>query len=505
MNYAVVRNLLGKILIFLGMLMLIPLIFCIVYKEELINYLAFIIPAFASLSIGCLFNIKKASNPKILVKEGLVIVGLSWIAMSLFGCIPYLISGLFDNFFDAFFEITSGFTTTGASVLSDIEGVLYNNHSIFFWRSFTHWIGGMGILVFILAIIPESDEGSSVHILRAESPGPQVGRLVTRMRASSRILYIIYFALTLIMIFFLTIGPDQKMGLYESIIYTLGTAGTGGFGVDNASLAEYAAYSQYVISIFMILFGINFSLFYFILIGNFKDVVKNDEIKCYFLFIITSVIIIFISIHSKFNTIEEAFRTSLFQVASIISTTGYSTVDFASWPTISLMVIIILMIAGSCAGSTAGGVKNTRIVILIKSAVNKIKNMISPRKVDTIKMDGKSVSNDIIHSVYSFILVYCLIVLAGAIVVSCDPWINNSSEIVNVSNYSGGLIESFSASLTCVSNVGPGLGAIGPMNNFSEFSGFTKLFLSLEMMAGRLELFPLLILFSPKTWSRKRM
>ena len=505
MNYAIVRNLIGKIMIFLGMLMLIPIIFCFIYKEELINYLAFIIPSSASLCLGCLFNIKKAEDRKILVKEGLVIVGVSWIIMSLIGCIPYLISGVFTNFFDAFFEITSGFTTTGATVLSDIESTLIGNHSLFFWRSFTHWIGGMGVLVFILAIIPESDEGSAVHILRAESPGPQVGRLVTRMKASTRILYIIYFTLTIIMIVSLTLGPDEKMGLYESIIYSLGTAGTGGFGVDNSSLTEYSAYSQYIISIFMILFGINFSLFYFILVGNFKDIVKNDEVKCYFSIILCSVLIIFLSIQSKFNTIEEGIRTALFQVASIISTTGYATTDFAAWPTIALMVIIVLMIAGSCAGSTGGGVKNTRIVILIKSAVNKIKNMIKPRQVDTIKMDGKPINNDIIHSVYSFILVYFLVVLAGAFIVACDPWINNSAQIMSVSNYSGGLVESFTASLTCVSNVGPALGALGPSYHFANLSSFTKLFLSLEMIAGRLELFPLLILFSPKTWMKKRM
>ena len=361
MNYAIVRNLIGKIMIFLGMLMLIPIICCFIYKEELINYLAFIIPSSASLCLGCLFNIKKAEDRKILVKEGLVIVGVSWIIMSLFGCIPYLISGVFTNFFD-----------TGATVLSDIESTLIGNHSLFFWRSFTHWIGGMGVLVFILAIIPESDEGSAVHILRAESPGPQVGRLVTRMKASTRILYIIYFTLTIIMIVFLTLGPDEKMGLYESIIYSFGTAGTGGFGVDNSSLTEYSAYSQYIISIFMILFGINFSLFYFILVGNFKDIVKNDEVKCYFSIILCSVLIIFLSIQSKFNTIEEGIRTALFQVASIISTTGYSTIDFAAWPTIALMVIIVLMIAGSCAGSTGGGVKNTRIVILFKSCMTSV-------------------------------------------------------------------------------------------------------------------------------------
>ncbi len=495
MNYQIIRNIIGKIMILLAMFMFIPLIVCIVYKEEFINYVAFLVPIGLLLVIGILFNLKQAKNKKMLAREGFIIVGVSWLIMSLFGCIPYIISGVLPNPFDAFFEITSGFTTTGATVMGannivTPEQALEMSHSIMLWRSFAHWIGGMGVLVFILMIIPESDEGSAVHILRAESPGPQVGRLVTRMKASSRILYLIYIALTVILIVLLWLGPD--MDLYQSLIYSLGTAGTGGFGIDSTCLELYSAYSQYVIAIFMIIFGINFTLYYLILIGNFKDVFKNEELKWYICILVTSIVLVFISLYSRYQNFEETFRISLFQVASFISTTGYTTTNFLTWPALGLLVLFILMFMGSCAGSTAGGMKCSRIVILAKSTFKKIKLMINPRKVETIKMDGNPITEDTISSVTSFMSVYLIILILGALVISFDPVEGNS------------LIDCITASLSCISNIGPGLGKV-TSSTMGNFNNFTKFYLSLQMIAGRLELFPLLMLFSPKTWSAKRM
>lgn len=494
MNYQIVRNVIGKLMILLAFLMFLPLIVCIIYQEEFINYIAFLVPIVLLLIIGVLFNLKQAEHKKMMVREGFIIVGVSWLIMSLFGCLPFIISGVLTNPFDAFFEITSGFTTTGATVMGSlttptVEEALGMSHGIMFWRSFAHWIGGMGVLVFILMIIPESDEGSAVHILRAESPGPQVGRLVTKMKASSRILYLIYIVLTLICIIFLWAGD---MNFYESVIYAFGTAGTGGFAVDSTCLELYSAYSQYVISIFMIIFGINFTLYYFILIGNIKDVFKNDELKWYLCIVVSAIILVCISIYSKCQSFSEAFRLSLFQVASFVSTTGYTTTSFIKWPTLALLVLFILMFMGSCGGSTAGGLKCSRIVILAKSTIKKIKAMINPRKVETIKMDGNSISEETISSVTSFLSVYLIILLLGALVIACDPIEGKS------------LVDCFSGSLSCISNVGPGLGGV-TCATMGNFNNFTKFYLSLQMIAGRLELFPLLMLFSPKTWSVKRM
>ena len=349
MNFSIIRNILGKIMVLMSFLMCLPLIVCICNQETYMNYIAFLIPVILLYVIGRLFNLKKAKESKMLAREGFVIVGLSWIIIALFGCLPFIISQEIPNFFDAFFEIVSGFTTTGASILNDVTLL---SKSMLFWRSFSHWIGGMGVLVFILAIIPESKDGSSMHILRAESPGPQVGKLVSKMQVTSRILYLIYLGMTVILFLFLWLGPDKKMDLFNSIIYSVGTAGTGGFAVDSFSLEYYSIYTQYVISIFMILFGINFTLFYFILIGHFKDVFKNEELRWYFAIILISVVIIMISIYSKYNNFEHSFRLALFQVATIMSTSGYSTANFNEWPMLAKTILFILMFFGAMAGST---------------------------------------------------------------------------------------------------------------------------------------------------------
>ena len=485
MNFSIIRNILGKIMVLMSFLMCLPLIVCICYQETYMNYIAFIIPIILMYVIGRLFNLKKAKDSKMLAREGFVIVGLSWIIIALFGCLPFIISQEIPNFFDAFFEIVSGFTTTGASILSDVTAL---SKSMQFWRSFSHWIGGMGVLVFILAIIPESKEGSSMHILRAESPGPQVGKLVSKMQVTSRILYLIYLGLTIILFLFLWLGPDKDMNLFNSIIYSVGTAGTGGFAVDSFSLEFYSNYTQYVISIFMILFGINFTLFYLILIGHFKDVIKSEELRWYFGFIIVSVIIIMISIYSKYDNLEQAFRLSLFQVATIMSTSGYSTANFNEWPMLAKSVLFILMFFGAMAGSTSGGMKISRVAILFKSSIKRIKNMVNPRKVETVNIDGKPLKDDVVDSVQSYFVVYIAIFILCAFIISID----NFDFTTNLS-----------ASLACVSNIGPGFNEVGPYGSYGDFSNFSKFILSIEMIAGRLELFPMLILFNPKTWSRR--
>ena len=458
----------------------------LINQEGLKNYLAFIIPIVSLTAIGFVLNIEKAKNSKMLARDGIVIVGLTWIIMAVFGALPFIISKENPNFFDAFFEMGSGFTTTGASILDDPTKL---SKSMMFWRSFSHFLGGMGVLVLILAIIPESKEGSSLHILKAESPGPQVGKLVSKMQVTSRILYLMYIGLSLIQFLLLWLGPDNKMTLFNSLIYTFGTAGTGGFAIHAYSIETFSMYSQYVIAIFMILFGINFSMFYFILIKNFKEIWKNDEIKMYFVILFASITIICFNTYSIYNNVELTFRNALFQVASIISTTGYSTTNFDEWPTLSKTIIILLMFTGACAGSTAGGLKLSRINILFKSAIKKIKGMIFPRKVESIYIDGKPVTDEAIDSVHGYVFIYALVLIGCALLISVDGH---------------DLETNFTASLACLNNIGPGLSKVGPYGSFSFFSNFSKFILSFEMIAGRLELFPILLLFNPKTWSKSK-
>lgn len=488
MNYTSIKNIIGKIMVLLAFLMFLPIIVCLCEDESERNLISFLIPITLLFVIGKLLMVKKAENNSLLPREGFIIVALSWIIMSLFGCLPFIISGEIPNFIDAFFEITSGFTTTGSSILNDPSKL---SKSMMFWRSFSHWIGGMGILVFILAIIPESKDGSAMYILRAESPGPQVGKLVSKMRVTSRILYLIYVFLTILQVLILWLGPDVKMDFFHSLIYTFGTAGTGGLGVDVGSLETYTAYSQYVIAVFMLIFGINFSLFYLILIGNFKEVFKNQEVKLYFIIVIISILIVFLNIYNNYATTEEAFRHAFFQVSSIITTTGYTTTNFADsslFPSMAQMVIIFLMLFGACAGSTGGGIKITRINILFRSILKKIKNMVSPRKVEVLIIDGNKTDEEMVNSVHTFLVVYMTVLFAVTFILSIDGY---------------DFTTNFSASLACLSNIGPGLGKVGPYENFNGFSYFSKFILSLEMITGRLELFPMLILFSPKTWKKR--
>ncbi len=490
MNFAAIRNILGKIMMLLGCLMALPLLICVIYREELINYLSFVIPMCLLLALGWLCNLKKATSKKLLAKEGFIIVGLSWITLALFGSIPLMISGSVSSFFDAFFEMTSGFTTTGSTIIRDVTVL---DHSILIWRSFSHWIGGMGVLVFILAIIPEGEDGSSIHILRAESTGPQVGKLTTKMKASSRILYLIYISLTLLQILLLWLGPDEKMGLFQSVLYSFGTAGTGGFAMDAGCLEFYSAYSQYVIAIFMLLFGVNFSIYYLILLRKFGEVFRNDELRSYIIIVVTAVLIIGMNSYSSFGGGEATFRNALFHVASLISTTGYSISNYDLLPSLSKVVLIVVMLTGACAGSTAGGMKISRVNLLTKATVRDVKGMISPRKVETIRENGKPITDSMVHSVQTFFVTYIALLLLCTLLIAWDDF----SAQVNLTTH-------FTASLTCISNVGPGFELVGPYCNFADYSGFSKMVLSFEMIAGRLELFPMLLLFSPSTWRRRR-
>ncbi len=492
MNFAIIRNILGKIMILLGCLMALPIIVCAVYRESWINYLSFLAPMALLFGIGALCNLKKAPSTKLLAREGFIIVGLSWFVLSLFGCLPLIISREVPNFFDAFFEMTSGFTTTGASIVTDVEKL---SHSILMWRSFSHWIGGMGVLVFILAFVPDGKDGSSIHILRAESTGPQVGKLVSKMKASSRILYLIYLSMTILQLLLLWLGPDEKMGFFQSVLYSFGTAGTGGFAMDADCLASYAAYSQYVIAVFMILFGVNFSIYYLILLGKFKEVFKNDELKSYLLIVAVAVLIICCNTYTTISNVESTFRNALFHVASLISTTGYAISDYDLWGSLSKVVLIFVMLTGACAGSTAGGVKVSRINTLAKGTFREVRSMISPRKIETVRENGKPVTNAMVHSVQTFFCTYIALLLFCTLLIAWD-------DFTVASGLTADLTTHLSASLTCISNVGPGFSLVGPTCTFYEYSSFSKMVLSIEMIAGRLELFPVILLFCPSTWKR---
>lgn len=491
MNYKNIINIIGKVLQIEAMLLLLPLLVGAIYKESWDTTLfAFFITALGSFVVGVLLNIPKPKSKKILPRSSFIIVALSWIIVAMVGALPLVISREIPNFFDAFFEMSSGFTTTGASICTDVELL---SHSILFWRSFSHWIGGMGVIVFILAILPDDKEGSNMHILRAESPGPSVGKLVSKVSATARILYLIYIGLTIIEFLFLFLGPDKKMDLFNSICITLGTAGTGGFSVLNSGCAAYSIFSQYVISIFMILFGTNFTLFYLLLIGKFKSVWKNEELRTYITLVLGSTFFIAITLFVKkipeYSNFEECFRHSLFQVASIVSTTGYVTTDYSLyWPPVCLMVIILLMLTGPCAGSTGGGIKISRINLLFKSIVQKVRTMINPRKVELIKDSGQIVDDEVVKGAEIFIILYVALLFFVTFVISFDGF---------------DLVTNFTATLSCISNVGPGLNVVGPTGNFAGFSNFSKFVLSLTMITGRLELFPMIALFAPRTWRTK--
>lgn len=512
MNYSMLGKILGKIMILEAILMAAPLAVAFIYREGIVNILAFLIPIVALALVGALLQIPKPARRGLYQKEGFALTALVWVIMTLFGAIPFVINGDIPNYIDAWFEIMSGFTTTGSSVITDITAV---SHSTLFWRSFSHWIGGMGILVFVLIFIPESDDGSSMHLLRAESPGPQVGKIVSKMKVTTRILYLIYLGMTVLELIILML--DEPIPGYESdqfffsLLATFGCAGTGGFGFIPGSIELFHPFSQYVMAIFLILFGVNFSLYYLILIGKIRHVLRSEELKSYFFIIGAAVAFVFISLVWRFEafpqnyTTEEAFRHSLFQVASLMTTAGFSTTDFGTWPMLAKSTLIVVMFIGAMAGSTAGGIKMSRIVIAVKGTYINVRKLINPRYVPKAKFEGKALEERTINDVFAFITMYFFIFVSAIFLLSFDPV---NGQTVTILSDAGeyavehGFFSNFSAALTCISNVGPAFEAVGPYASFAGYSVFSKIILTLTMMLGRLEILPVLILFSPKTWKR---
>lgn len=479
MNHRMIAYILGCIMKVEAVLMVPSLLVAALHRER--SSLSFVITIALLLLLGTAASFKKPKNKVIYAKEGFVIVALSWILLSVFGAIPFVISGAIPNFIDACFETVSGFTTTGSTILTDIEVL---PRGILFWRSFTHWIGGMGVLVFVLAIIPLA-EGRSMHLMRAEVPGPTVGKLVPKMKSTAMILYGIYIAMTGIEVVFLLFGG---MPLYDSLIHAFGTAGTGGFSIMNSSIAHYnSAYIDGVITVFMILFGVNFNLYYYIIIGKIGLAVKNEELRWYFGIIAISILLITLNIYPIYQGVGSSFRYASFQVASIITTTGYATADFNLWPQFSKSILFILTFLGACAGSTGGGIKTSRLILILKSISKEIRHMLHPRSVSSVRLNGKPVDGQVIHGVASFFMVYMVILFASFLLISIDEF---------------DLETTFTATVTCINNVGPGFGLVGPVNNFSIFSPFSKIVLSLDMLIGRLEIFPVIMLFMPGLWKR---
>ena len=415
-------------------------------------------------------------------KEGLVCVSTSWVVLSLAGCLPFYISREIPSFIDAFFEIVSGFTTTGSSILTNVEAM---SKGLLYWRSFSHWLGGMGVLVFLLAFTGGKGQGFTMHLLRAESPGPNVGKLVPKMRQTAAILYILYVALTILNIIFLLLG---RMNLFEAVCTAFGTAGTGGFGVKNDSMAGYSPYLQNVTTVFMALFGVNFSCYYLLLLKQWKSVFRDEELKLYLAIIFGSIVLIVWNLRGFYPTLEETVRHAAFTVSTIITTTGFATTDFDLWPAFSKAIIMLLMVVGACAGSTGGGLKVARLMLLVKSLGRNIRQILSPRKVQIVRNNGEKVDETVLANANAYLAAYVLILFGSFLLVSLD----NFSVTTN-----------FTAVLACFNNIGPGLEAVGPTCNFSEFSVLSKLVLCFDMLAGRLEIFPMLVLFSGPTWRRK--
>lgn len=460
-----------------------PIIISIMYRDYHVLR-AFLLTAVPLLLLSVLSRIfSEREQRAFYAREGFMLVGSSWVIMSLFGALPFFISGEIPSYIDAFFETVSGFTTTGSSILTAVEAM---SPALIFWRSFTHWLGGMGILVFMLAIIPfsKSGQGQALYVLRAESPGPSVEKIVPKIKQHSAILYGIYIALTILCFLFLVLGD---MPAFDSICITFGTAGTGGFGIKSDSMASYSAYSQTVVTIFMILFGINFNLYFFLLLRKFKAVLKDEELRVYLLVITLSIVFISIDVYKQFGSVGQAIHHTAFTVSSLITTTGYSTADFNLWPSFSKSILLLIMVLGPCAGSTGGGIKISRLVLMVKNFFREIRKLLHPRSVIPVRMNGSVVDEKILGNVNIFLSAYAIIATLSILVISLD---NFSFET------------NFSAVIACLSNIGPGLASVGPTESFANFSKFSKLVLSFDMLLGRLEIFPLIIMLHPRTWNK---
>lgn len=480
MNTKIVRYILCRMLGVEAALLLVPVLVAVIYQEKC--GIVFLIPIVILCLLFWVAGRKRPEHGQIYGKEGMVIVALAWILWSLFGAMPFTLSGYIPSYVDAFFETVSGFTTTGSSIIPDVEVL---PHCLLFWRSFTHWIGGMGVLVFVL-VVTSLDRKNSMHLMRAEVPGPEKDKLVPKAMSTARILYGMYLTLTVIEMVFLVIGG---MNLFDSMIFSFGSAGTGGFSNYADSVAHFnSAYIDGVITVFCALFGVNFALFYFMILGDFKSILKNEELRTYILLIAGATAAIMLNIHSLYPTIGKSFRYAVFQVVTVITTTGYSTVDFAQWPMFSKAVLMMLTVIGACASSTGGGIKVSRLLVGIKCVKREIVQLAHPKSVGIIRIGGKKVSSDVLRTIYIYFIAYVGILIGSVVLVSLDNFDFETT---------------FSAVLTTLGNVGPGMAQVGPMGNFAEFSPLSKLILCFDMLAGRLEIFPFLVLFTAPAWRRK--
>lgn len=481
MNKKIIKYILSKILYIEAGFLLLPTFVALIYRESVTNIFSFLGTILILLIFGKILDINSDSGGDFYEKEGFLIVSLSWIILSFFGSLPFVFSGYIPNIIDAFFETSSGFTTTGASILTDVESL---SHSMLFWRSFTHLVGGMGVLVFALAILPRSNKHS--HIMKAEVPGPVFGKLVSKLSYTARILYKIYLVMTAVLILILILCGHP---VFDSFIHAFGTAGTGGFSMKVSSIAAYKSpVVEVVLSVGMIVFGINFNLFYLILLRRAGEIFKNEELKWYLGIVLVSVILIFINIRTNYVSYLTALRDIFFSVSSIISTTGYGTVDFAKWPLFSQVILLALMFVGASAGSTAGGFKVSRLVILVKSSIIHFLKLLNPRRVFTIKSDSKPIAKEVEEDVKSYFAIYMFLVFSFTLVISFTM---------------DDFMSAFSAVMATFNNIGPGLGSVGPTSSYANLTYFNKLILSFAMLAGRLEIFPILVLFSSATWEKK--
>lgn len=481
MNKKMVFYMVGRILILEALLLLLPTICSAIYREECI-YSFLITILVALLCGGFLVIISKTKDRAIYAKEGFSIVALAWIALSAIGALPFYISGEIPSYIDAFFETVSGITTTGASIVQDVEKM---SHGILFWRSFTHFIGGMGVLVLIMAVFP-TDTGRSMYIMRAEMPGPIIGKFVPKIKSTAKILYLIYTVLTSTEIILLFVGG---MPLFDSFIYGFGTAGTGGFAIRSDGLASYSTYSQWVITAFMLIFGVNFNIYYLILVKKGRLALKSEELWTYIIIVLVSVTIITFNIYPESVDLSEAIRESAFQVSSIITTTGFSTTDFNLWSSLSKGILLVLMFFGACAGSTAGGLKISRVVLIFKTVKANLKHAIHTRSVEAIRFEGKTVDGQTIKDVTSYLAVYCICLICIFLIICIDPF---------------DLETHISAAVSCFNNIGPGFSAVGPLSSYAGYSNLSKLTLSAAMLLGRLEILPILLLFAPSSKRKNR-
>lgn len=476
MNGSIIRYILGKVLKIEGALLLLPCVTGLAYRER--EGFAFLTVAAICVALGQLMSWKKPSDTLFYLKEGCVTTALSWIVLSAFGALPFVLTGEIPSFTDAMFETVSGFTTTGSSILTDVEAM---SHASNIWRCFTHWVGGMGVLVFLLAIVPLNG-GSNMNLMKAESPGPSVGKLVPKVKSTARILYIIYFVMTIIQLV-LMIGCG--MPVYDALCTAFGSAGTGGFGIKADSMASYGPTIQWIVTIFMILFGVNFNAYYYIVFGKVRKALGMEEVRWYFIIILAATAFITWNILPMYDGLFTSLTHAAFQVGTIITTTGYATTNFDLWPSASKTILVLLMLIGACAGSTGGGFKVSRVVILVKSIVREMNSYIHPKSVRKVKFDGAPVEQELLHSIQVYLAVYVLL-FAGSVF------------LISLENFD--LVTTFSAVATTFNNIGPGLALVGPAGNFAFFSDFSKWIMIFDMLAGRLELFPLLILFHPTLW-----